>query len=391
MSFLEGSVTFRRYKVEGLAPFQFDESILELLSKNIMDKAKVPMEKNGVRYGWCGGRHVSDITFSHEKNVIDDLMIWGLVAEAHKIPAEKMKAYYEIEIAAQLKECGFKTPTKKQKKIAKETAMERLQDEAKDGRFVRRQMVQVAWDKNTNELYIGSTSTAFHKRLLMLFHLTFQRRLTSMTPGTLAREYWDEEELLEVQPTKFVKDLHPDAASWDMGTSSLDFLGNEFFLWLWFQCADGVDTFTLSDNTELAVMFSKTLSLDCPRGERGKDVITAEGPTRLPEALRAIQGGKLPRKTGFILHRLDRQYELTLQAETFFVSGAKLPKASSGTDRNGQRQERVESLRELCSILDMLYAHFLSFRIDTERMDTVTWPEIADHIGQWLLYCGVEK
>ena len=36
----------------------------------------------------------------------------------------------------------------------------------------------------------------------------------------------------------------------------------------------------------------------------------------LPEALRAIQAGKLPRKMGLTLVRHDHSYELALQAES---------------------------------------------------------------------------
>ena len=74
-------------------------------------------------------------------------------------------------------------------------------------------------------------------------------------------------------------------------------------------------------------MLAKTLTLDCPRGETGRDSLTDDAPTRLPEAFRALQSGKLPRKAGLILVRHGAQYELTLQAETLAVSGAAAPQA----------------------------------------------------------------
>ena len=36
-------------------------------------------------------------------------------------------------------------------------------------------------------------------------------------------------------------------------------------------------------------MLTKTLSLECPRGQTGKETISSEGPTKLPEAMRALQ------------------------------------------------------------------------------------------------------
>jgi hypothetical protein len=67
--------------------------------------------------------------------------------------------------------------------------------------------------------------------------------------------------------------------------------------------------------------------------------MTNEGPTRLPEAFRALQAGKLPRKAGLILVRHDQQYELTLQAETLAVSlccavGRKFPLFSTPPPAN---------------------------------------------------------
>jgi recombination associated protein RdgC len=102
------------------------------------------------------------------------------------------------------------------------------------------------------------------------------------------------------------------------------------------------------------VMLAKTLTLDCPRGETGRDQLTTEGPTRLPEAFRAIQAGKLPRKAGLILVRHGSQYELTLQAETLAVSGAALPKIE-GASGHDLQVARIDALRHLVETLDLLY------------------------------------
>ena len=93
-------------------------------------------------------------------------------------------------------------------------------------------------------------------------------------------------------------------------------------------------------------MVAKTLTLDCPRGETGRDCLTNEGPTRLPEAFRALQAGKLPRKAGLIVVRHGQQYELTLQAETLAVSGANLPKIEGASGREIQ----VGPGRRACAI-----------------------------------------
>ena len=102
------------------------------------------------------------------------------------------------------------------------------------------------------------------------------------------------------------------------------YLGNEFLLWLWFVLETAGDTLTLGDGSEVVVMLARTLLLDCPRALSGNETIRSEGPTKLPEARWAIQSGKLPRQAGLILVRHDRQYELTLQAETLAVGSANI-------------------------------------------------------------------
>src|SRR5205085_4744537 len=120
------------------------------------------------------------------------------------------------------------------------------------------------------------------------------------------------------------------------------------------------ETLTLPDGSVATVMVAKTLTLDCPRGETGRDCLTTEGPTRLPEAFRALQAGKLPRKAGLILVRHGAQYELTLQAETLAVSGAALPKPDDeGLSRHDQRMARIDGLRHLAETLDLLFEAYL--------------------------------
>jgi hypothetical protein len=142
---------------------------------------------------------------------------------------------------------------------------------------------------------------------------------------------------------------------------SRDFLGNEFLLWLWFTLDSDSDAIELSDRSEATVMLARSLTPECPRGLSGKETISSENPTRLPEARRAIQSGKLPRKAGFTLVRQDRQYEFTLQGEKLAVSGLKLPTPEAGDER-ACLEERVNLLRHFLETLDSLYEVFAQIR-----------------------------
>ena len=162
-----------------------------------------------------------------------------------------------------------------------------------------------------------------------------------------------------------------------MDEASRDFLGNEFLLWLWYRLETEGDAVALSDGTEATVMMSSSLVLECPRGQTGKESITHEGPTRLPEAQRAIQSGKLPRKAGLIVVRHDAQYDLTINAETLAVSGARLP-APEAADERARLDERVSQIRHLMETLDLLYDAFGQKRAGDE------WTKELPRMQKWL-------
>ena len=131
-----------------------------------------------------------------------------------------------------------------------------------------------------------------------------------------------------MRPASFLATGSPASVAWVADPASVNYLGNEFLLWLWFVLETDSDAVLLADGSVVSVMLARTLVLDCPREVSGNETIRSDNPTKLPEARRAIQAGKLPRQAGMILVRHEQQYELTLQAETLAVSGAKLPTCS---------------------------------------------------------------
>src|SRR5205823_3639344 len=165
--------------------------------------------------------------------------------------------------------------------------------------------------------------------------------------------------------------------AWVNDPASHNYLGNEFLLWLWFVLEDESDTLALGDGSEVALMLARTLVLECPRAVSGSETIRSDGPTKLPEARRAIQAGKLPRQAGLIVVRHEQQYELTLQAETLAVSGAKLPAGEEGEAR-ARLEERAAHLRHLIETVELLYATFLQRRLSAD------WPKELERMQKWL-------
>jgi hypothetical protein len=136
-------------------------------------------------------------------------------------------------------------------------------------------------------------------------------------------------------------------------------------------------------------MFARTLSLQCPRDESGKETISSESPVHLPEAAQAIRTGKLPRKAGLILVRHGEQYELTLQAETFAISGAKIQtentEAKETAEGQGILEQRIESVRGLHETVSLLFQAFCEQRVGKN------WPGELEHIRRWLKSDATKK
>jgi hypothetical protein len=382
MGFLSGRVTYTRYRVSGDAPLPFDEDTIEQLNAHLIGRHGSGDPQDGISFGWAGGDHVLDTTLGLEKNILGDCLHLGLRIDTDKIPGDLLRAYTRIETDARAAGNPSGFATKAQRAEAKEAAMIRAEAEAADGRFRRRKFIPVLWDGQSNVLYAGTSTPSVLDRVMSLFRDTFDRNLEPITAGNLA--YFQAEtrgegrSVEDLGPAPFLSDSHSTTVAWtDADASSRDFWGNEFLLWLWHRLQQDGDTIPLSDGTDVTVMLAKTLTLDCPRGETGRDNLTNEGPTRMPEAFRALQAGKLPRKSGMILVRHGIQYDLTLQAETLAVAGLALPKVEGAQGREAHIA-RIESLRHLVETLDLLYDAYGRRRIGPD------WSGDLGRIRNWL-------
>jgi hypothetical protein len=367
--------------VTGPAPRFFDDEHLDRLKDRQAGRQRIA-SADGVETGWTAGDHVLDTDFHLAKNVINDTLTFDLRVDTDKIPSDLLRAYFAVELKALSKNNPSGFASARQKREAKEIARDRLEQEAKDGRYKKRKCIPVLWDRLTNEVLFGATSLTQIDRLCSLFEQTFGVGLDCVTAGRRAYH------LAEVNartrlvddsaPSAFVPGVTPADVAWIADESSRDFIGNEFLLWLWYYTDVQSDTIKLADNTEVTLMMARTLTLECPRGVTGHETISHEGPTRLPEARRAIQSGKLPRKVGLTLVRQSEQYELALHAETLAVGGAKLPPPDEGSDARGKLDDRANQLRALIETLDLLYDAFGQKRFGSD------WAQELVGMQKWL-------
>jgi hypothetical protein len=380
MGFFTGRATFLRFRVDGPTPGMFGPEHLEKLANHAIGK-QPREEKDGTEAGWIAGEDILDLGFDLAKNVVNDSLHFSLRVDTQKLPADLLRAYTRAELQNLAADNPSGKPTAKQKKEARETARERLEFEGKDGRFTRRKGYPLLWDGQANHVLVGTTSPGAMDHATKLFKETFGHGLILLDAGSMAiqRSEMDKPsgERSSLFPSAFVHTGKIPEVAWVSESSNPTYLGNELFLWLWHVLEAEGDTITLSDESEVAVMLSRTLVLECPRGLSGSESIRSDAPTQLPEARRAVQAGKLPRQAGLILVRHDQQYELALQAETFCVSGAKLP-ATEEREERVRQEERVGQLRHLLETLDLLYNIFLKRRLGPD------WSKELERMQKWL-------
>jgi hypothetical protein len=380
MGFLSGRVNFIRYHVAGRAPKLFGPEHLERLAAHAIGKQR-QLSGDGIEAGWIAGDHILDARFELAKNVINDTLHFELRVDTQKVPPDLLRAYTQVELEAAAAGNPSGMPSARQKREARQAARERLETEAGDGRFLRRKSYPVLWDSQSNELLVGASSEAVVDRLHGLFQQTFGHCFERIGAGQraflLAELREQTRGVDDASPSVFAPGGAAGELAWLPDEASRDFLGNEFLLWLWYVLEEESDTIELSDGSEVAVMMARTLVLECPRGQHGKESISSDSPPRLPEARRAIQAGKLPRKTGLTLVRHDRQYELTLHAETLAVSGARLPAPEEEDDR-ARLEERINLLRHLLETLDLLFDAF------GRRRTGGSWSRDLGKIKKWL-------
>ncbi len=391
MGFLSGAASFSRFLVVGGAPKRLDQAVLDKLAEHVIGKQR-DLKPDHVESGWVGGSHVLDRHFDLEKNILGDALQFGLRIDSAAVPPSLMRAYIrqEQEALAKDKPAGF--PRGKLKSAARTAAQRRVELEIKEGRYHRMRDFPILIDSRSDSLLLASTSPAVIEQLHPLFKNTFGKRLELLSAGRLAYMLSEKaghaRRVEQARPAEFIKFPGGEGSPgvyWTLhDADSRDYLGNEFLLWLWWQHAEEGGEIELPDSSRAAIVFVKNLTLECPWGQYGRVTIGADGPTALPEARRAIQSGKLPRRAGLIVNRQNTQYELTLSAESLAVSGAILPKPE-GAEGSGKFDplERIDQLRDLCQTIDLLFDAFLKRRLAgnfEDRTRMTRWLRSAESV-----------
>src|SRR5436305_5157038 len=137
MGFFSGRVTFARFRVSGASPGMFGPDHLDALAAHAAGKQRIA-DKDGIEVGWTAGDHVLDTRFDLAKNVVNDALHFAFRVDSERLPSDLLRAYTAIELTALAGNNPSGQPSARQKREARESARDRLEQAAEACRNVRR-------------------------------------------------------------------------------------------------------------------------------------------------------------------------------------------------------------------------------------------------------------
>jgi hypothetical protein len=154
----------------------------------------------------------------------------------------------------------------------------------------------------------------------------------------------------------------------------MDFLGNAFLLWAWWQAErDGPEPATGT------VILRKSIEFACPWDTTGSTVVRSDDPAARSEARAAMRCGKWPRRAGLILQRDGQAWEFSLQADRWEVSGLRVDLGDvTPSNRREALELRLAAIRSFDDALIDLYSAFLRERLGQG------WSGARASVSRWM-------
>lgn len=370
MAFASGPVSFQRFAIDGRFPSDLTDELLAAVRHKAFGRQ--PPGPDDTQVGWVGPRHVLETDIEPEHIHFGRFVHLAMRVDRLRPPAAVMRAYVHEEEAAMLAAGGREYLHRKERRRAREAARERAEQEARSGAFRRMSMAPVLIDLERRTVYLGGLGVALGDRLAQLFRDTFAAALEPLDVERVARRLLgptgDEGRLDALRPMRLVPP--PDGYTEDEGgadfAAELGWLGKEMLSWLWHQGDVRDAGLRLRSGDEITVMIDRTLRLRCDYGLTGTDVITADGPTLLPEAKAALRIGKQPTRAGLIVGSPLGEFRLSLDALRLGVSGLVVPEDDSQQDARARIEQRFELIADAATLLEAIFELFLRRRISAE-------------------------
>ncbi|MBI5863127.1 MAG: hypothetical protein HZB38_01175 [Planctomycetes bacterium] len=383
MALVSGPFSFQRFFISGKLPAHLTEKMLATIEERAFGRGRGLSDDTQV--GWIGPRHLLDDDLGGERIALGSFLQLGFRVDRLAAPAGVVKAYVRMEEETLRRASGRDFLSRGERKKAKELAMTRVEQEARDGAFRRMAAYPVLVDLSRQIVLLGTTGAALGDKFANHFSDTFGKSLEPATPDTVARRLFADAAnpaaLDHLTPMRLVKP--PDGYDADRAASAagivgdLRFLGRELLTWIWRQSDEDHGGLAVRTGDTLTVMLDRSLKLTCDFGVTGSTTIVCDGPTGLPEARAALRIGKQPARAGMILSGREGEFRFTLDAQRFAITGLVVPEESRQDDWRAKLEERFERIADATVLLDALFELFLTQRVGRE------WSSEQRRLSAW--------
>ena len=124
MGFAGGSITFKRFFVQGNSPQRVDEALIEQLSARAMGRDSIQTADH-TEMGWITGEHILDTSFSFAKNAVGDGLAFSTRTDTNKPPSDLVRTHQPQNEAALPEASGREFLSKADRRQAREEALAR--------------------------------------------------------------------------------------------------------------------------------------------------------------------------------------------------------------------------------------------------------------------------
>ncbi|MCG3125258.1 MAG: hypothetical protein CHACPFDD_00074 [Phycisphaerae bacterium] len=378
MGLSSGPASFQRFRIDGTIGGDVTDRFIEQVNGRTF--GRLAALSDGTQVGWIGPGHLFQTELEARAIAIGRYAHFALRVERNRVPPLIARSYVRLEEEAALAACGREFLTRSEKRLARQAAAARIEQEARSGAHRRAAVYPLLIDLDAPIVYLCSLSKAAGDVLIQLFSDTFGRALDPLDARRLAERCLlpaHDRALENLRPSRF-SDPPSGSEDGEGERDSSEILGPEFLAWLWYQTELDDEPLRLRGGDEILVAIDRTLRLRCPYDLTGTTTITADTPTALPEARAAARGGKLPTRAGLVLGGPAGEFRFVTDAARFTISGMNIPEPQEPRDARQALEHRFDAIVDAAAMLDAVYELFLRARISSQ------WAATTRAMREWL-------
>jgi len=340
---LSGSLPIRRYRVSNITntPPDYYTMIRDGLKANAY---REPLSAiwSGQRSGWASVDNYLDEDPSNDC-MVGEYAVFSLRIDTKAAPPARVRALHSRAVEAWKQEHNAKHIPKDVKAELKEKVTEEVLTDTSP----RTKIIDVVWDTVNDWLILSHLSDGVADAFMRNFGASF--------PG-LALELW--------QPFGSDEEM----------VSDLERTAGEFYMWLWYSIANGLD---LSGTDNLDVDGKVVLA-----GRGGETTLQSETINEVPEGFMAMRDGKRPIMLKLRADIDGQTFAFALSGTRAFIPSLKLPEDPEKKTRIDREAGIIDRMGSYAKLHDTIEGWIKQFR--TAYSDDNVWSVVSQDMASWL-------